>query len=148
MAGFRKRPKWLNRMIKQNETRIAGVRPPKINLHAPYKNSWEKAVADFLEAERAAGKWVRVHYERASFAIVPKVDNARAVSYLPDFVLLDKYGRIHFIEVKGHMRPGAENKLKALREMFPTVPIYIAYIERGNVQTVPFHLPPDPDDDE
>lgn len=125
---------WLDRMKKRAENPKA---KPE-NLFAPYRNSWEKRVADFLEIERLRGVWAAVHYERASFKIVPSVGSAKPVRYEPDFICIDPHGRIVFVECKGHMRPEAPNKLKALQAMFPGCGIFIAYIEAGKVCFVPF----------
>lgn len=85
----------------------------------PYKSSLEKTAANLLELTDCSIKWV---YEPGAIILVPSFskegtfikenkkelrfsERFQAITYTPDFVLTDKNGIKHYIELKGYIYP-------------------------------------------
>jgi hypothetical protein len=92
----------------------------------PYKSRWElQYAAEELSPAVACGLIWDWHYERTSFVLCEASEHQLAVRYIPDFLVILPCGRIEIHEVKGHWRPGAKHKVKALAAMLKPIPIYV-----------------------
>lgn len=91
----------------------------------PFKSSWEKQYAGHLLERKLNDEIVDYRYERASFVLTPASEFQRGSRYIPDFMVIFPDGRIEIHEVKGHWKPGAKAKVKALAHMLKPIPVYV-----------------------
>lgn len=118
--------------ISPREAKKYGIvdKGKKANPYAPYKSAWERDYAEHLRAD-----WVHrggtVLYEAASFVLVPASEHQRGVRYVPDFIVVYPDRQVEIHEVKGHWRPGAKHKVKALAALIKPVPVYVVRKGKG-----------------
>ena len=106
----------------------------KINPYAPYRSKWESDYAEELCAiysDSPLQRDVRVRYEAVTFTLVPASEHQRGVRYTPDFTIWRGIELSEVIEVKGHWRPGAKHKVKALAHMLAPIPVFVVRKEAG-----------------
>jgi hypothetical protein len=104
---------------------ILPEKPKKPNRYAPYRSKWEQDYAIWLAGAVADEEIAWWWYERVTYTLVPSSDHQRGVRYTPDFIVANADGSFEIHEVKGHWRPGAKHKVKALAAMLKPIPVYV-----------------------
>lgn len=95
-------------------------------LETEYKSTTEKAFALYLEGKKLAGEIAEYWYEPCAF----KLCLAQRCTYTPDFMTIDRDGKLHLFEVKGFWRDDAKVKAKICAEKIP-IPLTIVQRKGG-----------------
>lgn len=100
------------RIVDNRLRPIAQPNPPE--RHSSGKmNKTETAYANHLEMLKQAREICWYGFEAVTLRL------AKNTRYTPDFAVIDKDGRLVFIEVKGFWRDDARVKIKVANEMYP-----------------------------
>ena len=105
---------------------------PTPRKFAPYKSKWELLYAQKLNRDKADGLVTFWYYEPFSLWLPGHV------RYTPDFLLQDKDGIIHVVEIKGwspNLRDGM-TRLKVAAAVFPCFEWQLVSRERNGEWTV------------
>lgn len=78
----------------------------KISKYYPYRSSYERRYARWLEEHRLAGDIARWEYEPDTFEL------AHRTTYTPDFKIVRDDGVVEYIEVKGWSRSLSTSRAK------------------------------------
>ena len=101
---------------KQGWREIGGIR-----LYA--RSRWEANYARYLHFLLLAGELLKWEHEPETFWF--EKERRGCVSYLPDFRVTWKGGRVEYHEVKGWMTPASATKLKRMKKYYPHVKIVL-----------------------
>jgi hypothetical protein len=88
-------------------------KPPAQERFGGYRSSWEQAYARVLAQEALDGSLVRWLYEPLRLLL------AHNTTYVPDFLVEKKRGRLELHEVKGHFYEKDRIKVKVAASKFP-----------------------------
>jgi len=88
-----------------------------------FRSAWEANYARFLELERARGEVVKWEHEPETFWF----DKIRrgVTSYLPDFRVTFRSGRVEYHEVKGWMDPKSKTKIQRMKKYYPEIKLIV-----------------------
>ena len=95
-------------------TQTGGLRE---HLGIYVRSAWENNVASFLQWRKTRGDIRDWKYEPRTFWFEQIRRGAR--SYTPDFEVVENKGRKECWEVKGHMDPKSQTKLKRMAQQYP-----------------------------
>jgi len=128
MIHFRKPPPWL-----KTNTPHPGPKPRARGRVLPghqrgKMNEAEAAYGDLLAAQKLAGEIADYWFEAVTLTIADP-PTAKVTRWTPDFMVLDRFGYVCFVDVKG-TRPRDEQaeqvKIKAAAERYPHFRFVIA----------------------
>lgn len=87
------------------------------------RSSWEANIAAYFEWLKQKGQIKDWEHEPETFWFNAIKRGVR--SYLPDFRITDKSGKVYFEEVKGYMDAKSKTKLKRMAKYHPQVDIRV-----------------------
>jgi len=124
MIRFRNQPPWLQSQ--------AGVKPRARGRMLPghqrgKKNSTEQAYANELDRMKLAGEIIAYWFESCTLTIA-EPPNAAIVRWTADFLVLDEFGFLTFVDVKGTRtdEQAQRVKIKMAAERYPQFRFVVA----------------------
>lgn len=88
-----------------------------------YRSRWEANYARYLEWLKGRGEIVDWKHEPKTFWFEAIRRGHR--SYLPDFAVTERSGRVDYHEVKGWMDAGSKTKLSRMAKYYPEIKIVL-----------------------
>lgn len=93
-----------------------------------FRSSWEANYARYLRYLRERGQIASWAYEPKRF-VFPGVTSG-ALTYLPDFEVVDCHGDASYHEVKGWMDPRSKDRLSRMAEFYPNVRVVVIGVQQ------------------